>query len=155
MRKKRAIRKKRHGRPTKLTAETQRRIVEAIQLGCTYNIAASYGGINEGTFYGWMNRGREAKTGIYKEFFQAVKQAESMNAVRNLAAIAQSAKDGNWTAAAWILERRHGYTKEPDRPLVDITLEMQNTEVLSLVEEIQQANLKELITGPVIDLDEE
>ena len=78
-----------------------------------------------------------------------------MSAVRNLASIAQAAKDGQWAAAAWLLERRHGYTKEPERPMIDITVEMQNTDVVGLLDQLQEQALTELVTGPVIDVDEE
>lgn len=102
-----------------------------------------------------MASGRDKNSKRHREFYAAVKNAESMNAVRNLASIAQAAKDGNWTAAAWMLERRHGYTKESDRPTIDITVDVQNAEVTTLIEQVKEHALQEVITGPVIDLDEE
>ena len=149
------VAKKKHGRPTRLTEETQRKVCEAILLGCTYSIAASYAGIHESTLFAWLARGKEENGKIYKDFYRAVKHAESMNAVRNLASIAQAAKDGNWTAAAWLLERRHGYIKEGDRASIDITVDVQQAEVVTLIDQVREAALQELITGPVIDLDEE
>tara|TARA_Y100000114_G_scaffold63973_1_gene58599 strand:+ start:18 stop:470 length:453 start_codon:yes stop_codon:yes gene_type:complete len=146
---------KKRGRPTRLTEETQRKICEAILLGCTYDIAASYAGISQRSLYEWLSRGRDGQGKKFKDFYAAVKNAESMNAVRNLASIAQAAKDGNWTAAAWMLERRHGYIKEPDRPTIDITVDVQNAEVTSLIDQVKQHGLQDLITGPTIDLDEE
>jgi len=141
--------------PTKFTDAVKRRIIEAITLGCTYKISAAYSGIAESTLFKWLALGREGEDEDYIEFYRSVKEAEATSAVRNLAAIARAAREGHWTASAWLLERRHGYTKEAERPLIDITLEMQNTEVTTLIEEIQQASLQELLTGPVIDLDEE
>lgn len=147
--------KKAHGRPTKLTESTQRKVIEAIHLGCTYSIAASYAGIHEATLYSWMARGRDGDGGIYEDFYRAVKHAEGMNAVRSLASIAQAAKDGNWNAAAWLLERRHGYVRDGDRPTIDITVDVQQSEVRTLIEEIREHALQDVIVGPVIDLDEE
>ena len=147
--------KKRHGRPTRLTDEVQRKVCEAILLGCTYDIAASYAGISQRSLFQWMASGRDGNSKRHRDFYAAVKNAESMNAVRNLASIAQAAKDGNWTAAAWLLERRHGYTKESDRPTIDITVDVQNAEVTTLIEQVREHALQEVITGPVIDLDEE
>ena len=147
--------RRRHGRPTKLTQEMQRKICEAILLGCTYSIAASWAGIHESTLFLWLARGKQGDGKIYKEFYRAVKQAESQNAIRSLASIAQAAKEGDWTAAAWLLERRHGYVKEVDRPTIDITVDVQNAEVTTLIEQVREHALTEVITGPVIDLDEE
>lgn len=147
--------KPKRGRPTRLTDETQRKVCEAVLLGCTYDIAASYAGISQRSLYEWLARGRDGHSKRYKDFYAAVKNAESMNAVRNLASIAQAAKDGNWTAAAWMLERRHGYIKEGDRPTIDITVDVQNAEVTTLIEQVREHALQDVITGPVIDLDEE
>jgi hypothetical protein len=103
----------------------------------------------------WLSKGRDASEGIYYEFYREVKYAEGISAVRSLAAIAQSAKDGNWTAAAWLLERRHGYTKESDRPSIDITVDVQNAEVTSLIEQVREHALQDILLGPIINLDEE
>lgn len=146
---------KKHGRPSKLTESTQRKIIEAIHLGCTYSIAASYAGIHEATLFKWMARGREGDGGIYEDFYRAIKQAESVNAVRCLASIAQSARDGNWTASAWLLERRHGYIKDFPIQNIELTVDIQQSEVVTLIDEIREHALEDLIMGPVIDLDEE
>jgi hypothetical protein len=146
---------KKRGRPSQFTAATKRKVIEAIQLGCTYNVAASYAGISESTLFRWLASGKEQGDPKYESFYRSVKEAEAVSAVRNLASIAQAAKEGQWTAAAWLLERRHGYTREPERPMIDITVEMQNTDVVGLLEQLEEHALKELITGPVIDIDEE
>ena len=52
------------GRPSKLTPECQARIVQAIEVGATYELAAGYGGISYETFRRWMNAGEKAKSGI-------------------------------------------------------------------------------------------
>jgi hypothetical protein len=147
--------KKKRGPPSKFKPQTRRRVIEAITLGCTYEIAASYAGISESTLFRWLASGRDEEDKQYTAFYRSVKEAEAVSAVRNLASIAQAAKDGQWAAAAWLLERRHGYIKEPDRPMIDITVEMQNADVVGLIDQIQEQALTELITGPVIDIDEE
>lgn len=148
-----AVRKQ--GRPTRLTQEVQRKVCEAILLGCTYDLAASYAGIAQRTLFNWLAKGKEEESEIYSTFYAAVKNAEAMNAVRNLASIAQSAKDGNWAAAAWLLERRHGYIKEGERASIDINIDVQNSDVVTLIDQVKEYALQEVITGPVIDLDEE
>jgi transposase len=86
-------------RPSKYTPEVVKRVTDAIKLGATYELAAAYAGIAESTFYDW-----QAKK---PEFSEQVKAAEGTAAVGWLARIEQAASAGNWTAAAWKLERRY------------------------------------------------
>lgn len=95
------------GRPTKLTPETQKRIVDGIRMGATYELAAQYGGVSYDTFNNWIKAGVDAKSGSYFEFFNAVKRAEGEAAIGWLAKIEKAANDGEWQAAAWKLERRY------------------------------------------------
>lgn len=95
------------GSPTKLTPDTQKIIVDAIQLGSTYKLAAQAGGVDYDTFNNWMKAGSVAKSGIHFDFFGSVKKAEGQRAARWLSKIEAAANDGVWTAAAWKLERIH------------------------------------------------
>lgn len=97
-------------RPTKLNPETQAKLVQAIQMGATYELAAQYAGITYNSFNNWMKEGESAKSGIYLELFQAVKEAEGRAAVGWLVKIEKAASDGSWQAAAWKLERRYPQT---------------------------------------------
>ncbi len=47
------------GRRSMLTKDRRRRLVEGVQLGMTYRLAAQYAGISVSTLYGWLRRGRE------------------------------------------------------------------------------------------------
>lgn len=110
------------GRPTKLTPECQERVVEALKLGATFELAAQYGGIAYNTFNVWRKRGAaelgrvEQQKGRarvrtseqpFVEFYEATKRAEAEAAVTWLERIEQAAQDGVWQAAAWKLERRY------------------------------------------------
>jgi len=110
------------GRPAKfeLNPDIQKRICDAIRIGTTRNIAAEYAGVCERTFYRWIERGKSAKSGKYKEFCQALKRAEAEGVVNNLSRIQNAGIgkikndrgewekfEGQWQALAWILERRH------------------------------------------------
>ena len=107
------------GRPSKLTPETVQKICENIRLGLRYNDAALAAGISYDTFYSWRKKGEAAKSGKYTEFLKAVKRAEAEGERALVARIQKAAQDeynketgdlisrGQWTAAAWILERRH------------------------------------------------
>jgi|TARA_R100000655_G_scaffold9952_1_gene24440 hypothetical protein len=154
MRRKKKQVKKPHGRPSKLTASIQRKICEAVALGCTYSIAANFAGIHESTLFAWLARGRDGDEGIYKDFYRVVKHAEAQSAIRALDILVKASED-DWRAAAFILERRHKFTKDADRPSIDITVDVQASEVVTLIDEVRQHALQDVIEGPVIDLDEE
>ena len=95
------------GKPTKLDATVQARIVSAIEQGCDYELAAQYGGIHYDTFNRWMKRGKRELSGVCYEFYEAIKGAEGRSAVKWLALIEKAAQGGQWQAAAWKLERRY------------------------------------------------
>lgn len=131
-------------RKSKLTPDTQARIVQAIELGATYELAASYGGVAYNTFNEWMKAGEDAQAGVKREFYDAVKAAEGKAAVKWLAKIEQAASDGNWQAAAWKLERRypgdygrtrHEHTGRDGGPILtrDVT-DMTDDELRAIVE---------------------
>ena len=86
-------------RPTKYNDEVVERILHAIRLGATYDLACSYGGISADAFAAWRKK--------YPDFAEKVKDAEGSGAVGWLDKIEAAARDGNWQAAAWKLERRY------------------------------------------------
>tara|TARA_Y100000592_G_scaffold81075_1_gene128411 strand:- start:1937 stop:2374 length:438 start_codon:yes stop_codon:yes gene_type:complete len=143
-------------RRTKLNTEIQALICQAIELGMTYKLSAQYAGISETTFHAWMSRGRDEETGIYNEFLKSVKKAESKGALANLAIIQKTAKEGNWQASAWILERRHNYTSRQE-PLIEVQIDNSQISVNQLIEQIKIANetLNDILAVPIIDLEEE
>jgi hypothetical protein len=140
-------------RRTKLNAEVQRRILQAIQAGATYEYAAQFGGVTRVTLFYWLRKGEQQNKGIYRTFFNEFKRAESMACVGSLAVINKEAREGNWQAAAWLLERRFGYTREGPPP-VQITIETEGLDMKTLINEYN-TGMKAMIGGPVIDLDEE
>ena len=87
------------GRPTKYTPETVDKILKAIAVGAPYTHACNYAGIGFDAFNEWRQK--------YPEFSEQIKEAEGKAAVGWLAKIEKAASDGNWTAAAWKLERRY------------------------------------------------
>lgn len=99
----------RNGRPVKLTPELQNEICKVIRAGNYIETAAAFAGVSKQTLYNWMRKGRQAKSGKYREFLDAVKKALAESEVRDVMIIAKAAEE-NWQAAAWRLER-----KFPDR----------------------------------------
>ncbi len=128
------------GRRTKLTAEVQEKIVSAIRAGNYANVAAGYAGIGERTFYRWLQRGQEAKQGLYRQFWQAVKKAEREAEVRAVAIIQKHMED-NWQAAMTYLERKFpGRWGRRDRLRVDLNPKAELEELLALsAEELEEA----------------
>ena len=121
-------RKRGRGRPTKYTPEIGGRIVGAIQVGVTFEVAAAAAGIAKDTLYRWLREGARmtparrpppqepdpARPGKFRPvlttlwyFSDAVNKAIPSAEVRLLQAIGGA---DDWKAKAWILERRH-----PDR----------------------------------------
>lgn len=94
------------GRPTKLTDVTQARFLEALKLGLPYELCSDFAGIAPGTFYDWMNRGKAEPGSRFAEFSDAVKAAQGASAASAMARIREASENGQWQAAAWILERR-------------------------------------------------
>ena len=94
------------GRPLKLTPETQARIVEAVELGATWERAADAAGVGASTLGLWRRKG-EAGEVPYVTFLLALKRAEGAGVERALRVIRKAAEGGAWQASAWLLERRY------------------------------------------------
>jgi hypothetical protein len=92
-------------RKTKLTPQVQGRIVQAIRSGNYANVAARYAGIDERSYFGWMQRGEREGSGIYFQFFLAIKDAESAAEVEAVAQVRLAARE-SWQAAMTWLERK-------------------------------------------------
>ena len=86
-------------RKSKYSDDVVARIVQALELGATYELAARYGGISYETFNTWRK--------VKPAFSEAVERAEGEAVVKWLAKIELAASAGNWQAAAWKLERRY------------------------------------------------
>ena len=94
------------GRPSKLTAQVIADLETAIRLGASDQDACGYAGIDRSTYYKWMQRGQRETKGEYVDFVDRVTRARTRGKVTLLATIEQAAKNGDWRAAAWKLERR-------------------------------------------------
>ncbi|MGD0091539.1 MAG: helix-turn-helix domain-containing protein [Planctomycetota bacterium] len=111
--------KPRPGRPLLLQNEQVReRLLRAVSLGMTWEDAAQAAGVDASSLYRWRAEGaaankksargeqltdREAAT---REFCETLKTAQADGMFAMLENI-HRAGEQNWTAHAWILERRH------------------------------------------------
>jgi len=97
------------GRPTKLTKEVTNRICLAIRAGNYAKVAAAMAGVSETTYYKWLDLSNKPNAKKeYKEFRESIEQAEAEAEVAAIARIRQAADNGDWKAAGWYLERKHG-----------------------------------------------
>ncbi len=134
-------------RQSKLTPETQKKIVDAIAEGNYLETASAIGGITYATLNNWMNKGSSALSGAYFEFFDAVKKAEAEAEALRISRISKAGQAGNWQADAWYLERRY-----PERWGKRIQQEVTGKgggplEYVQRVQELSDSDLERIILG--------
>lgn len=107
------------GRKMKLTEEVLDQFVTALRGSMYLETAAAYIGVSKQSVYDWLRRGARARAMIkrcpgYKlnpkerlcvKFLDAVKKTMALVEMGALAHIQMAASE-QWTAAAWMLERR-------------------------------------------------
>lgn len=84
-------------------------VAEGARVGLTFELIAKHSGIHIATLYKWAKQGREGSE-LHQPFAAALDNNESRGAVACMARIHKAAAGGTWQAAAWIMERRHGFT---------------------------------------------
>jgi hypothetical protein len=102
------------GRPTKLTPEVHRAIVEAIREGASRQAAATRGGVAYATLAEWVARGNgthadREQSAEFAEFAKDLHAAEAdfeQSLVKNVMAYSAMGDKPDWRGPAWILERR-------------------------------------------------
>lgn len=120
---------------SKLTDELITRIARELETGAYRQTVCGILGINYGSFRQWMNKGNKGESEQCVKLHQAVIAAEAVAEQRHLKVVEQAAseyhervtkrvlgdtgqvikteesessKRGDWRAASWWLERRHG-----------------------------------------------
>lgn len=101
--------------PGKLTPARHKAIVRVIRAGGFKRAAAQAAGIAEETLMSWQRQGRaDVASGNTRtkqaKLVLAMEKAESEQIEEMLNRVS-SASTNSWQAAAWMLERRHGYHK--------------------------------------------
>lgn len=79
-------------------APRQQAVLAALEAGCTRRAAASAADVHHTTMYRWMEADATFRT--------AVEKAENVAEARATTLVVKAAYEGQWTAAAWWLERR-------------------------------------------------
>lgn len=93
------------GMPQKLTKEVKDKIIDAIRCGVYIETAAAVAGITRQTFYNWLRRGKEEKSGKFRDFVKEVNIAFA-EVTRNDMELIGLAGERDWKAAAWRIEKR-------------------------------------------------
>ena len=88
----------------KLTDQLCDEICNDIKAGVPIKHASISHGISESTFYNWFDKGRDAKSGKFKKFYDKIQEAKSV-AITLRARRIYKAGESNWQADAWWLER--------------------------------------------------
>jgi len=95
------------GCKTLYTEERIGRLLQAIKLGATYQMACKFAGFSYRAFRGWMKDAEDnPETSKYRGLPERVRDAEGAACVRWLGQI-EKASSSDWKAAAWKLERRY------------------------------------------------
>lgn len=101
------------GRPTKLTPEVHKAIVEAIRAGASRQAAAASVGIAGRTLLEWIARGDGTSTRESSEDFARLAQdlhaAEAdfeQTLIKDVLAYSAMGEKPDWRGPAWLLERR-------------------------------------------------
>ena len=124
------------GRPSRLTPDVQELLVQAMRAGAAKTSAAKFAGISHQTILNWQDRANQGEP-EYVALFDELEKAEGAFVIRALAQIADAARKGQWTAAAWTLERR--YPEEYGRRLVEQKHTGTITHAHAWIERLQQS----------------
>jgi hypothetical protein len=97
------------GPPDGLTADAERRIVQAVRAGATREVAAAAAGVSRRTLQRWLARGvADDAPDRFLRFAVTVGEAGAQREVEALARIALAGRD-DWKADAWFLRFARGY----------------------------------------------
>ena len=137
--------RKKRGQPLKLTPKVIERLVRGYRLGMTQELAAQYAGVSSSSLARWLRRRRDGEGGIFGDLLEAIERAEAEGAAVMLARVQKHAED-NWNAAAWLLERRHGYRRN-ERVQIDQKVEgsmVVDVQVQALTMEMKALDIEQL-----------
>ena len=138
------------GRRCLLTKDRIEKICLGIKKGMTYDMCAKYAGVSPSAFYGWLRKGRAGKEKKFIDFVSKLEQAEAHGAAFHLDNIVLHCEN-DWKPSAWILERRHNFTRYNH-----ISKQMQEEKTVSTdpkvilteqIKELKQAGQKALSMG--------
>lgn len=90
----------------KLNKELIKELCKYISNGLSQKDSCCLCDIDESTFYIWKKKAEGQTKGLYFEFIQSLKKATARHKAWHISNI-RKASEKNWTASAWILERKY------------------------------------------------
>lgn len=90
-----------------LTDDLIETIAQAIRVGAYVETAVALAGVSKDSFYRWLRQAESDESNeMTVKLSDAVKKALAESEKRDLDVIDKAAQEGEWTAAAWRLERK-------------------------------------------------
>lgn len=150
-----ADRSKGNARPKKILDDSiKKRLIAAISVGCTYDLACKSSGLAKSTFYSWHDlykkishlsedKAKKHQDWLYWDLFKDIEEAEGKAAEKWLTCI-EMASEVQWQAAAWKLERR--YKDEYGKATIEMKINSNQEDLDQVKEEINKLK----ITNPIL-----
>lgn len=91
------------GKP-KLTMELAEKAIELVSTGASNVDVIAWLGVSDQSFYRWI---REPRTKAEARLSEGIKKAEADRKMWHIRRINEAARNGDWKASAWYLERRY------------------------------------------------
>ena len=132
--------------------QTLDRLVEARAKGHTLEQCAHLAGVSRSTLHRYINRGKNGEQ-PFQAWYRRFEKAKASSCTILLDVLYKLAIEGDRSAAFFLLERVHGFTRDGPPPL-QIAIEADQVDVRAMISEYNK-NFKNIIEGPTIDLDEE
>jgi hypothetical protein len=109
-------------RLAKIESVTQK-LVEALELGASLDIAAAYAGIRPAEFREWLALGHSRPRSIYAAFLTIIQEAVAKCDVKDLRVVSKAADAGAWKAAIERLKLRgFGNQSAPEKKPVQVKI---------------------------------
>ena len=93
------------GRPTKLDDTILGQISALHRAGASVKTVCNIVGINQDTYYTWRRKGIADPDSVYGPFAETIARDRDLGKMRIVAMVDKAARDGDWRAGAWLLER--------------------------------------------------
>lgn len=134
--------------PTKFTAANRQKILEALQVGASRNVAAAVAGIDAGTLSRWLDKGKSASAeSNWARFLAEVTQAEAQPKMRALGVIYRAMEDRPDLAWKFIERRVDGFAP----PMPNATPPAQPVRIQLTLHDGSLPSLGEVVEGEIVD----